>query len=190
MPCVFGVTVITVILGKCVRGGGGNTSCALLRLITVTPLFPSLNAQLNPLLLLLHDFNVSFLGSLFWPVFFTTLELSGWLRRLFGKHSEKLSSFRAAWKKKKKKEVFSILRSFISPSDGAALIYLGRLTNRPPLCRCHRHRRQLLTMRLFVQHLWAVGLRGAGASWPKWGRVPLSGWRKAINSISMGSLWK
>lgn len=65
VPCVFGVTVITVILGKCVRGGGGNTSCALLCVITVTPLFPSLNAQLNPLLLLLHDFNVSFLGSLF-----------------------------------------------------------------------------------------------------------------------------
>lgn len=119
--------------------------------------------------------------------FFTTLELSGWLRRLFGKHSEKLSSFSAAWEKKKE---FSILHSFISPSDGAALIYLGRLTNRPPLRRCHRHRRQLLTMRLFVPHLWAVGLRGAGASWPKWGRVPLLGWRKAINSISMGSLWK
>lgn len=28
--------------------------------------------------------------------------------------------------------MFCILRSFISPSDGAALIYLGRLTNRPP----------------------------------------------------------
>lgn len=159
----------------CVFVGGATRSCALLRLITVPPLFPSL------------DSNVSFLWNLFWPVF-------------YGSRVERVTAqtFRKSWstferpveeEKKLKKKVFSILRSFICPSDGAALIYLGRLTNRPPLRRCHR-RRQLLTMRLFVPHLWAAGLRGAGVGWPKRGWVPLSGWRKAINSISMGSLWK